>query len=90
MDTQQAIPEHPELIDRAEVLRRTRLSRAKLYELIACGDFPAPVALGARVRVWPLHEISAWIHERISAERDTPSFGTTAEEFQTASRASAG
>ena len=83
-------PEHPELIDRAEVLRRTQLSRAKLYELIAKGEFPAPVAIGARLRAWPLHEVSRWIADRINAPRDTAAFGLTAKEFEAASRAAAG
>ena len=76
------IPEHPELIDRAEVLRRTQLGRAKLYELIGRGEFPAPVALGPRLRAWPLHEVSAWIRDRLNGERVTDAFGATAEDFR--------
>ena len=81
--------EHPELIERAEVQRRKQLSRAKLYELIAKGDFPAPVALGPRLRAWALHEVSAWISARIEAPRDTSAFGATEAEFA-ANRAKAG
>ena len=87
---QTEVPEHPEFIDRAEVLRRTQLSRAKLYELIGQGAFPAPVSLGARLRVWPLHDVSAWIAARIDAPRDTSAFGVTAKQFEAASRAAAG
>jgi len=89
-ETMPDTPDHPELISRAEVLRRTQLSRAKLYELIAAGQFPAPVALGPRLRAWPLHEVSAWITARLDAPRDTSAFGQTAEGFaQAASRTAA-
>lgn len=42
--------------------------RSHLYALIARGEFPQPVKIGRSSR-WPLHEVEAWIHDRI-ADRD--------------------
>ncbi len=50
-----------------EVLARTSLSRSQIYRLIASGDFPKAVPLGAR-RAFLESEIQEWMDARI-AER---------------------
>ena len=47
------------------VVARTGYSRSSLYALIAKGEFPAPVSLGARAVAWPSDEIDQWIAARI-------------------------
>lgn len=56
------------LIRQPEVLRRTALSRATLYEMMAAGRFPKPLKVADRINCWPEAEIDAWIAARI-AER---------------------
>lgn len=52
------------------VKARCGLSRSTLYNRIAAGEFPSPVALGARAVGWVESEISAWIASRIDASRN--------------------
>ena len=50
------------LLLRAEVQRRTGLSRSSIYARIAAGTFPAPRREpGARVVRWLESEIDAWV-----------------------------
>lgn len=44
-------------------------SRSQIYNLIAAGEFPAPVKLGARASAWVEQEILAWAESRI-VQRD--------------------
>lgn len=37
------------------------LSRSMVYQLIAAGQFPAPIALTRTTRAWRSDEIAAWI-----------------------------
>lgn len=53
----------------AEVIRRTGLPRASIYELMAEGRFPKPVPLAERSVGWIEAEIVSWQEARI-AERD--------------------
>lgn len=46
------------------VAERVGLGRTYIYELIRCGTFPQPVALGKRARGWRASEIEAWIEAR--------------------------
>jgi prophage regulatory protein len=55
------------LISSKEVCRRTSLSRASLYRLIAQDAFPKPVALHGVRKAWIESEIDAWIRSRIAA-----------------------
>lgn len=55
------------LLDRAEVERRTSLSRSGIYDLINQGRFPRPVRLTPNRVAWPEAEVHAWIRERIAA-----------------------
>ena len=52
-----------------EVMAKTGLGRSAIYERIAEGTFPKPVALGGRAVAWVSDEIEAWIMARIE-ERD--------------------
>ncbi len=47
-----------------EVLAITGLSRATVYAMVAAGEFPAPVRLGARAVGWWLSEIVVWLRSR--------------------------
>jgi|GEM_PF-287503 len=61
-------PETPPktIIRLAEVLRRTGFSRSTLYGLIAKGDFPHQMSLGARSVGWIEQEVAGWIARRAS------------------------
>jgi prophage regulatory protein len=59
----------------AEVLQRiqkvreaTALSRTELYRRIRAGDFPRPVAIGARAVAWRESDVQAWIAARSPKE----------------------
>lgn len=51
------------------VLTRTGLSRSGVYQKIADGNFPRPVAIGSRAVAWVESEIAAWIQARIESRR---------------------
>jgi len=52
-----------------EVTERVGLKRAAIYQRIAAGTFPAPVAIGIRARAWPASDVDRWIADRIEASR---------------------
>jgi prophage regulatory protein len=52
-----------------QVKARTGLSRSSVYLKVSRGEFPRPVALGARSVGWVADEIDAWLAERIAASR---------------------
>ena len=52
-----------------DVIERTGLGRSTIYKLMAEGDFPLNVSLGARAVAWVEQEIEDWIFSRI-AQRD--------------------
>lgn len=52
-----------------EVEQRTGLGRSWIYDAVARGRFPRPIAIGKRAAGWLEHEVDAWLDERI-AERD--------------------
>lgn len=65
-----------EILNIADVLKRTGLSRSEIYRRLKVGEFPAPVPLGktgGRVG-WLSDEIDSWIDSR-AALRGTA--GTT-------------
>ena len=45
---------------------RTGYRRSSIYAKIRRGEFPSPVALGARAVAWPSDAIDAWIAGRIA------------------------
>jgi prophage regulatory protein len=49
---------------------QTGLSRSTIYLRISEGNFPRPVALGARAVGWIESEIEAWISQKIKESRD--------------------
>ncbi len=50
-----------------EIQRRTGLSPARIYELIALEMFPMQVRLGKRSVGWAEHEIEAWLQDKLDA-----------------------
>jgi prophage regulatory protein len=62
--------DNPEKIIRLQAVKaRCGLSRSTLYNRMAAGEFPSPVALGARAVGWVESEVNAWIADRINASR---------------------
>lgn len=47
----------------------TGLSRSTIYDRIATGTFPKPIALGDHAVGWLASEVGAWIQQRISEAR---------------------
>lgn len=52
------------LLRRPEVEARTGLSRSTIYDWMKRGQFPQPVALGARLVAWRESDIAAWLEAR--------------------------
>lgn len=57
----------PRIIRLPEVIKRTGLPRASIYQQMALGIFPKPIALSVRSRGWIESEVDAWIKERVRA-----------------------
>ena len=57
------------ILRRKSVEARTGLSRSTLYAYIAAGQFPAPVALGARAVGWYESDVEAWLASRVKQSR---------------------
>lgn len=55
------------LLKAPEVVARTTLSRAALYQAIAAGAFPRPVRLSANRVAWPESHVDAWIAAKVGA-----------------------
>lgn len=49
-----------------ETLKKTGLSRTRLYEAVACGTFPQPAKVGRRAVAWSEDEVNAWIAARLA------------------------
>ncbi|PLK47040.1 AlpA family transcriptional regulator [Uliginosibacterium sp. TH139] len=70
MGTQiQANPNTLNILRRNQVEARTGLSRSTLYAYIAAGQFPVPVALGARAVGWYESDVNAWLISRVKQIR---------------------
>lgn len=54
------------LLRRPEVEARTGLSRSTIYDWMKRREFPAPVALGARLVAWRESDVNAWLESRQS------------------------
>ncbi len=52
-----------------EVVRRTGVSRSRLYELMKAGLFPQRLKLGLRAVGWLESDVEAWIQARIPLHR---------------------
>ena len=46
------------------VLELTGLSRTTIWRMVKRGEFPQPVALGARARGWRASEVQEWMDSR--------------------------
>jgi len=51
------------------VEEKTGLKKSQIYELIARGEFPAPVKLGKRASAWRSDEVDRWINNRPRAKQ---------------------
>lgn len=47
-----------------QVVAKTGMSRSWIYQAVADGNFPGPVALGARAVGWERSSVDAWIASR--------------------------
>ncbi|WP_338245269.1 helix-turn-helix transcriptional regulator [Aurantiacibacter hainanensis] len=54
------------LIPLEAVEQQIHVKRTKIYRMIAAGEFPKPVKIGAASR-WPQSEVQAWTEQRKSA-----------------------
>jgi prophage regulatory protein len=54
------------ILRRQQVEARVGLSRSTIYQYIAEGTFPAPVAVGVRAVGWDSAAIDVWIEARLS------------------------
>jgi prophage regulatory protein len=54
-----------------EVQKRVPYSRSTIYAKIPRGEFPAPIALGARAVAWLEGDIDKWMADRIALEGRT-------------------
>jgi prophage regulatory protein len=52
-----------------DVSEMTSLSKSSIYRLMADGDFPSQIPLGARSVVWVRSEIEEWCSKKIAAYR---------------------
>jgi prophage regulatory protein len=71
----QAIDE-PGFLRLPEVMRLTGLSRSTIYAMMARGEFPAQIKIGARAVAWWGPDIKRWILARYAA--------TSSHSFRTA------
>ena len=56
------------LLRRREVEERTALARSTIYAWMPRGEFPKPVALGARKVAWRESDVNAWLEARAEKE----------------------
>src|SRR5262249_28971166 len=68
------------IIRQPEVLRRTGLSRSSIYRLIANGEFPHQILLGASSVGWVEQEVSDWIMRRARMRPNSESQSWSLEE----------
>ena len=52
------------LLRRPEVLEIAGISKSKMHQLVAAGDFPQPRRLGPKTARWLLSEVHEWIDSR--------------------------
>ena len=43
------------------------LSKARIYEMVAAGEFPRPIRLGPRAVGWRRSDVEAWLDSRPAA-----------------------
>ncbi len=60
--------ENPQRVLReSELTALDGLQKTQRAELIRRGEYPAPVRISARRKVWLAHEVAAWQQDRIAA-----------------------
>jgi len=59
----------PTLLRWSQLEPKIGLSRSRVHALIAKGEFPRPIKLGARASAWVETEILAWLENRIKKSR---------------------
>ena len=64
------VPQSIRFIRLPQVKDRTGLSRSSIYAMIALGQFPPAVHLGARAVAWVESEVDAWMSGRLIASRE--------------------
>jgi prophage regulatory protein len=57
----------PRILRLPEVVKRTGLPRASIYQQMALGTFPRQVSISLRSRGWVESEVDGWIEQRIRA-----------------------
>ena len=60
----------PAILRRPDVERLTQLSKASIYRMMAAGQFPPPIRLGARAVAWKAAEIDKWLASRVPVSYD--------------------
>ena len=63
------MPESDRLLTVRDVIARTAIGRTRLYEMIRCGDFPAPHKIGTKLSRWKASEVDRWI-DSLGADPD--------------------
>lgn len=63
-----------------QVVGRVGFGKSTIYALIKRGQFPSPIALGARARAWISTEVDAWIAQRILETRSASKSPTASSE----------
>ncbi|CAB3783443.1 helix-turn-helix transcriptional regulator [Pararobbsia alpina] len=60
---------HERLIRLEEVMSRTGLTRALMYQMMKAGDFPKSVKLTGRAVAWQSSLVDKWIQRRIESAK---------------------
>ncbi len=66
-----SVPSHVRVIRHANICKKLQVSSAKLFDMIARGQFPKPFTLvpNGRAVGWLEHEVDQWILDRKNAAR---------------------
>ena len=59
--------EPPQLLDVSAVAQLLAVSPRHVWRLADSGDFPKPVAIGAKLKRWPRSVVLAWIEDQTPA-----------------------
>lgn len=62
----------PSILRLRQVVARTGVSRSTIYHMVAAGQFPSAVALGARAVGWHVADVDAWLASRPAVREAKP------------------
>ena len=62
--------QYARLLRMKQVAHNSGLSRSKIYDMIAKGEFPAPVKFGERLSLWPESEVNQWITNLVNKSKE--------------------